>query len=245
MRFLVPITYTTILAGMLIVNFLANYLPLNGKGTGELSDQYESLITPAGPAFSIWGLIYIFLLGFVVKVWIVHFQNKEDAIQASRKLLPLFLFNGIFNIGWLFTWHYEMVNLSLVMMIGLLVSLIFIYLKEEELLHLLKAPFSVYLGWISVASIVNVSVVILHNNWVIGDPVFWTVGLIFIAIVLGLTVLILKKEWIFPLVIAWALYFIAQKNGDINSIRYAALMGMALMVISSLLLFFSRTLKSS
>jgi hypothetical protein len=150
------------LAGMLVVNALANALPLNGKNTGEISDSYPVLFTPAGYVFSIWGLIYIALIGFAV------FQALPGQKTNPRinRIGGWFALSNILNMAWLFAWHWEVLWLSVVFMLGLLASLLVIYTRLEIGVHartspleqaLVDFPFSLYLGWISVATIANLS----------------------------------------------------------------------------------------
>jgi translocator protein len=157
------------LVAVLVVNWLANALPLNGKDTGQLSDQYPILTVPAGYAFAIWGLIYLGLIGFVV------YQSLPCQRGNSRdaRITPLFLISCLANIGWLFTWHYEILSLNIVLMLVLLGSLIGIYrLLRADSTHpsngerwLVWVPFSLYMGWITVATIVNVTVVLYAAGW--------------------------------------------------------------------------------
>ncbi len=224
MKFLTPILYSFIYISIIAVNYLANALPLNGMNTGELSDKYDSMITPAGTAFSIWGLIYILLLIFVIKVWIGFVKKDQSVMNESRMILPFFVWNGFFNIGWLFAWHYEYVNLSLFIMAGILLSLIFIYRKRNIVEAMSMIPFSVYLGWISVATIVNTSVVILHNSWTdsMGSPVIWTIIMILVALFLGIYVVWTQADGWYGLVIAWASLFISLENELTPAIYYTA-----------------------
>lgn len=242
MKFMTPLIYTLIYFSIILVNYLANALPINGMNTGELSDKYNSLITPAGTAFSIWGLIYLLLLIYIIRVWIGFIKKEKEVIDESRMILPWFIWNGLFNIGWLFAWHYEYVNVSILIMVGLLISLIFIYRKRDIIHKLPMVPFSVYLGWISVASIVNASVVILYNGWdgTLGNAITWTVVLEVVAILLGIFITWSQKDGWYGLVIAWALLFIAIKNDLITQISYTAFAGMGLITALSIFCLFTK-----
>ena len=108
---------------MVTVNALANILPINGVTTGELSDAYPSLFTPAGYVFGIWGLIYLLLVIFVV-------YQARDAQQHNLRLDALgyaFVVSCVFNIGWIFAWHYGQILLSTLFMLGILASLVVCY----------------------------------------------------------------------------------------------------------------------
>ena len=115
--------------GVVIVNGLANALPINNKATGELSDQYPNLFVPAGLTFSIWGIIYILLAIFVVYQLVVTFRKDESGLNPFKKIGYLFFISSILNMGWIFSWHYEIVPLSLLIMLLLLGSLLAIYLR--------------------------------------------------------------------------------------------------------------------
>ena len=207
-----------------VVNALSNILPLNGKTTGEMSDLYPNLFTPAGYVFSIWSIIYMLLLVFAV--YQVLPRNREKTFL--RKISVFFVSSSILNIVWIFLWHYEQIVLSLVLMFALLVTLIAIYLRlqigqsnvpltEKLCVHL---PFSVYLGWITVAPIANVAAALIATNW---DgwgisEVTWTILVIIIALIITLTVISTRKDVAFSLVIIWALSGIIVKQMENQSI---------------------------
>jgi hypothetical protein len=159
--------------GTVVVNGLANALPLNNKTTGELSDLYPNLFVPAGLTFAIWGLIYVLLAIFVIYQLIPSVRRDAQKVDFVQRIGLLFFISSIANIGWIFAWHYEIVPLSLVLMLILLGYLIAIYLRlnigkseatksEKYLVHL---PFSVYLGWITIATIANVTALLVDINW--------------------------------------------------------------------------------
>ena len=115
--------------GTVVVNALAVTLPLNYKTTQQLSDQYPNLFVPAGLTFSIWGIIYILLAILVIYQLIVTFRKDESGLNPFKKIGYLFFVSSILNIGWIFSWHYEIVSLSLLIMLLLLGCLLAIYLK--------------------------------------------------------------------------------------------------------------------
>ena len=153
----------------LTANFLANALPLNGLTTGEISDAYPILFVPAGYVFSIWGVIYLGLFAFtiysVTKVGLADL--RVDAI--ARWVVA----SNLFNFVWIFLWHYEQFPLTLIAMGGLLVSLLVIYLKLRVGLEkrswqgklLVDTPFSIYLGWVTVAVVANIAQVLYVLGW--------------------------------------------------------------------------------
>lgn len=161
------IIFTTLLT--LTVNGLANALPLNGLTTGEISDSFQVYFVPAGYVFSIWGLIYLGLIAFTI------FQ----ALPSERNNLRLARIGGwvilanLANAVWIFLWHYLLFPLTLVAMLVLLAALVMIYLTLKETRSaasprerwLVQLPFSIYLGWITVATIANVNSVLDFLNW--------------------------------------------------------------------------------
>jgi hypothetical protein len=223
---------------MIVVNALANILPLNGKTTAEISDSYPNLFTPVGYAFSIWGLIYALLLIFAVYQALPSQREKT----FLHKIGFFFVLSCIANISWIFLWHYEQIILSLAPMFALLITLIAIYLrlnigrsdapsKERLYVHL---PFSVYLGWITVAPIANVAAALTAINWDgwgISD-VAWTILVIIIAMMITLSVIIKRKDIAFSLVIVWALIGIIVKQIENQSIFITASVGAVIIMIA-------------
>ncbi|MFC1914524.1 hypothetical protein ACFLXF_04540 [Chloroflexota bacterium] len=214
--------------GTIIVNGLANALPLNNRTTGELSDQYPNLFVPAGLTFSIWGLIYILLAIFVIYQLIIVIKKDTQQSSFIERIGLLFFVSSVANIGWIFAWHYEMVPLSLVLMLLLLGCLIAIYLRlnigktastniEKYLVHL---PFSVYLGWITIATIANITALLVDVGWNtfgLGEQ-FWAVAVIAVGIAIALSVLFTRKDIFYCLVVDWALLGILIKRLDVETV---------------------------
>jgi benzodiazapine receptor len=201
------------------VNVLAGSTTLlAGKTSGEISDLYPTLITPAGYTFSIWGLIYTLLLVFVIYQALP--RNREQPFL--RQVSFLFALSGMFNALWLVLWHYELITFSLALMFALLATLIAVYLRlnigrtnvplrEKTCVHV---PFSVYLGWITVASIANAAVALTSVGWDGGgiDPVTWAVLVIAVALLITLAAIAIRKDAAYSLVIVWALLGIRAKQ---------------------------------
>jgi len=231
--------------GTIVVNGLANALPLNNKTTGELSDQYPNLFVPAGLTFSIWGVIYILLAIFVIYGLIISVKNNTQKTAFIETIGILFFISSLANIGWIFAWHYEILPLSLVLMLVILGSLITIYLRlrigksdstlsEKYLVHL---PFSVYLGWITIATIANVTAVLVDINWNtfgLGEQ-FWAVAVIIVGIAITLSVLFTRKDIFYCLVVDWALLGILLKRladpTPVQSVIIISIIGMALISV--------------
>jgi len=211
------------------VNALAGSTTLlGGKTSGDISDLYPTLITPAGYTFSIWGLIYTLLLIFIVYQTLP--RNREQPFL--RQVGPFFALSSIFNVLWLFLWHYELITSSVVLMFALLATLIAIYLRlnigrvdvtltEKVCVHI---PFSVYLGWITVASIANVAVALTSVGWDGGgiEPATWAPLVIVVALLITLSVITMRKDAAYGLVLVWALAGIMAKQTENQAIVLTA-----------------------
>jgi hypothetical protein len=208
--------------GTVVVNGLANALPINGKTTGELSDNLPNLFVPAGFTFSIWGVIYILLALFAVYQLLRAFKQDEKDGRIIDAVGPYFFIASCANMGWIFAWHYQVILVSLLLMIILLLSLICIYLnldirkremkKTEKFFALI--PFSVYLGWITVATVANVTALLVDIGWNgfgIPDQV-WTIIVLIVATLITLAVLFSKQGIYDALVIVWAYFGILMKR---------------------------------
>jgi benzodiazapine receptor len=210
------------------INGLANALPLNGQTTGEISDRFQVYFVPAGYVFSIWGLIYIGLVAFAVyQALPVQRQNPR-----LRGIGYMFALSCLANIIWLFLWHYEIFPLTLVAMGALLLLLIVIYLRldinraqvptaEKWLVHI---PFSIYLGWITVATIANVTSVLDYLNWSGWgiSPEVWTVIVLSTGVAIASAVSLTRGDVAYMLVIMWAFSGIAIKHAATPMVATAA-----------------------
>jgi benzodiazapine receptor len=229
----------------LVINGLANALPLNGLTTGEISDRFQVYFVPAGYVFSIWGLIYVALVAFAVYQALPSQRNNP----RLRRIGYLFALSCLANIAWLFLWHYEVFPLTLVAMLALLLLLIAIYLRlaigraqvstaEKWLVHV---PFSIYLGWITVATIANVTSLLDYlnwNGWGI-SPEAWTVIMLVAAVGIASAVSLTRGDVAYMLVIVWAFAGIAVKHAGTPVVATAAWVAtvlVALMLVVGLLL---------
>lgn len=206
------------MAATIAVNGLANALPLNGQQTGEISDRFKVYFVPAGYVFSIWGLIYIGLILYAIyQALAVHRENPRLV-----KTGWLFVFSCVTNAGWLFLWHFEYFVLTVAAMVALLGLLIAIYLRLEigrtkvstGERWLVRAPFSVYLGWITVATAANITSTLdaVHwSGWGIA-PQTWAVLLIVASASIGILVGLTRRDAAYVLVLVWALAGIAIKQ---------------------------------
>jgi hypothetical protein len=201
---------------MVFVNFLANYLPINDKTTGALSDQYPNLFVPAPITFSIWGLIYLLLLIYCINQSKGLFSRIVDEITAETVLLVGFRFiiTCILNATWIFLWHYEYVGASVVVMLLFLAQLIDINKRLDTMTVYLsnasrfaiKAPFGFYLGWICVATIANITAFLVNIKWDRAgeSEVFWTCLMVIIAALIVSYSLIKLRNFYIGLAVIWA-----------------------------------------
>ena len=208
---------------VLVMNYLANALPLNGKTTGELSAQYPNLFVPAGITFSIWGIIYLLLLVFLI----LQFSGPSKTLVMAIGLG--FAVSNFFNAGWIVAWHYEKLPLSLVFMLGILVSLIFANLQlKDSSLGIIKAAFGIYLGWILIASIANLTAVLVNYNWSgwgISEQ-NWAIIMIVVGALISIVSLIKLNNPFLALAVIWAFAgIILNRKADFPAIALVAVVG--------------------
>lgn len=200
---------------VIVFNVLSNAVPLNDQTMPEISAKYPSLFTPAGFTFSIWGVIYLALLLFVVYQALPSQRSNATIAGISR----LFQVNCVANAAWLVAWHYDLLSVSLLIMLVLLATLVLIYrvliievsrasVAQHAFVHL---PFSLYTGWITLATIANLSAVQTGNGWdnVGLTAVTWTLLKLAIAGAIGATMVLRFGDAVFVLVVAWAAYGIS------------------------------------
>jgi hypothetical protein len=208
----------------LVVNGLANALPLNGQNTGQISDRFHVYFVPAGYVFSIWGLIYIGLVAYSI-YQVLPSQRANPRLRATGWWIAL---GGIANSSWIFLWHYNQFPLTLIAMLVLLATLIVTYLRlgvgssavsagERWAVHL---PFSIYLGWITVATVANFSDVLDFLKW---DrfgiaPEIWMI--IILAAVLAIAVLMnfTRRDVAYAAVLLWSLAGISVKQAGVPAV---------------------------
>ena len=206
-----------------IVNSIAGSTTLiGGRDTATVSNNNPTLITPAGYVFSIWGIIYILLGAFVV----YQALPRERGSDYHRKIGWLFVLSSLVNIAWIFVWQFESLILSVVLIFALLLSLIAIYLRlnigrskvktsERLAVHL---PFSVYLGWITIASLADVAVTLTAYSWDgFGiSPETWAIIVVAVALVITMLILGIRKDVAYALVVIWALVGIGVNQTNPN-----------------------------
>lgn len=245
-KILVVITFLA----MVTVNALANILPINGQNTGAVSDSYRNLFAPTGITFTIWGLIYLLL--FVYTIYQI-FSGKKDKNEKKEELLKkvgiYFSISSIANMLWIFAWHYNMIVLSVLLMLIILLCLMIIYrtINKEKLSNkekvFLKTPFSIYFGWITVATIANITALIVG----LGVPGIGTYQIITTAVIIaigffiGSATILKNKDFAYGLVIIWAYAGIYIKHTAVNGfagqyslIIYTVIACIALLVIEEI-----------
>lgn len=213
---------------VIVVNVLSNALPINDQSMTEISAKYPSLFTPAGFTFSIWGIIYLALLVFTVYQALPAQRSNQTIAAISR----LFQINCAANAAWLVAWHYDLLAISVLIMLIMLGTLILIYrtllpkvtdapMSQHLALHL---PFSLYTGWITLATIANISAVQTGYGWDNAGltAISWTLLKIAVAGAIGATVVLRHGDAIFVLVVAWAAYGIS-----VNQLATPAVSGAA------------------
>jgi len=203
------------------VNGLANALPLNGLQTGEISDRFTVYFVPAGYVFSIWGLIYLALIGYAT-FQALPSQRNNPRLQAIGYW---FVLSCVANIIWLFLWHYEQFYWTLVVMLALLACLIVIYLRLDvgrsrpstAERWLVEVPFSIYLGWITVATVANATQFLFYLGW--GGwglpPESWFMLVLAAVLIIAGLMAYTRRDVAYLLVLVWALAGIAIKHSAV------------------------------
>jgi len=224
----------------LFVNILATTLPLNGQNTGEISDRFLVYFVPAGYVFSIWGIIYIGWIAFTI----FQFRASQKGSPRLRKLGYFFAASNLFNAAWLFSWHYNFFGLSVLIMLILLGLLITSYLSLDVNKSQVPAaerwsvdiPFSIYLGWITVATVANISDYLYFVEWSgFGiSATTWAVIMIVVASVVGLLMSLARRDAAYLLVLVWSFIGIAVKQSDISNVATAAMIGAGTMLLLSI-----------
>lgn len=195
---------------MVTVNALANILPINGITTGGVSDSYPNLFAPAGVTFAIWGIIYLLLTGFVV--YQLGLFNGTHTKAIVKLIGGYFIISSLANTAWIFSWQYKFIPLSMILMIVILVCLIkingkinSIELTSKEKLFV-KLPFSVYFGWITVATIANATTLLVSFGWHGGglSEQILTIVVLLVGLIISMATTLKNKDVPYGIVIFWA-----------------------------------------
>jgi hypothetical protein len=205
---------------MVATNYLANALPLNGRQTGEVSDAYENLFAPAGITFSIWGLIYTLLAIHLLYLWGLFHEDGVQNGPLLRRVAILFSLSSLANTAWVFAWHYDQILLSTVLIAAILVllALVAVTLRDAVLTPretwLVRVPFSIYFGWITVATVANITTWLVSIGWD-GFGIsasIWAVIVVAVAALIGTLVMLRNRDIAYGLVLIWAYIGIVIKH---------------------------------
>lgn len=231
---------------MIAANALANTLPLNGITTGDVSLAYDNLFAPAGITFAIWGVIYVVLAAFTLYQagWLKDHNDKAKD-KLLNKVGILFSISSLANTAWIFAWHYDLIALSLLFMLTILICLICIngMMVKEKLTNkekwLVRMPFMVYHGWITVAAIANITVFLVSMGWNgfgISESV-WAVIMIAAGAVIGSLTAIAYKSVAYLLVLIWAYIGILIKHASADgfALRYTGVIATVIICIALLI----------
>jgi translocator protein len=212
----------------LIVNYLSQALPLNGQTPADIANRLPILFIPANYVFGIWGVIYVLLIGFTVYQALP--AQRENPLL--RRIGYWFALTCAANVSWLFLFHYNQFPLSMVAMIVLLLALIVIY-RRTQVGQVTLSPteriwvqgtFSVYLGWITVATIANAAYVLYDAGWDrfgISDTI-WTTIMLTVAAALTAYIVLTRRDWAYAAVILWALVGIVVKQSATPTVAISA-----------------------
>ena len=249
---LYAIINAVVLAVVIWWNYYSNTGNIGGKTVGELSAEYDNYFTPAGYAFAIWGLIYLALTAQAVFFLRRAFSPSKDSEFLSQ-IGPYLIIANIFNAGWLWFWLTENTGLSVVTMLGILLCLVIVILnlrmnltKESRVVQVLvRTPISIYAGWITVATVANISAYLAKIGWEGGpfDAITWTIIMIAVAALVNIAIIILRNLYAFPLVGVWALFAISARHAKTETtLQGAALICMSCIFLALAVQLFRRAL---
>ncbi|MGI8555641.1 MAG: hypothetical protein ACR2LT_04715 [Pyrinomonadaceae bacterium] len=221
--------------GVILINYLAAVGLVNNISPAAISAKYPTLITPAGYAFSIWGLIYFGLMVFSI------YQVLPKNAEKFRLLRTVYILNCAANCLWIYCWHHEMPVICLGIIFLLLGTLAFINVGLQKTdsyseYWLAKAPLGLYFGWVTAAAILNAAVALVYLNVQVSDSTGEILGavLLLAAGVLGVIICLKLKNYFYPLGIAWALTAIAVEHGGHTLIISAAAGGVSVCLLAAL-----------
>jgi hypothetical protein len=227
--------------GNIGLNYYSQAYPFNGQTMGAVSAQYPTLLTPAGYAFSIWGAIFLALT--IYAVWQLlpaqRYHHLPDAVAV-----PLTVAN-VATAGWVVLFAYELIGLSVLTMLVILGALIMVYGRARKLVlaeespRWVSVPFALFLGWISVASVINITLGLREAGWepTLNIGVLLAFGLLAVVVALGLLIASAFREIVYPLVLAWALVAIwVAQRGVYPELGWAALVGAVIVGLGGILL---------
>jgi benzodiazapine receptor len=214
---------------MLAVNALANVLPINGYNSAQVSAMYPNLFVPAGFTFGIWGFIYFLLTLHVIysNYMLTHLKRSANDVGCLVfRINRLFWITCFLNTAWIIAWHFLLIWLSVLIMIGLFITLLLIFkeitIAEREIdlgymEHIsLETPFIIYFSWIAVALIANVTALLVSQGWHPATETVWSCLMIGVAGIIGVSLSLFWHRPAYTAVIIWAIFGIYTKNADIS-----------------------------
>ncbi|SMP10965.1 tryptophan-rich sensory protein [Chryseobacterium profundimaris] len=233
------------LIATIVINYLSNTGIFNGETMSSISAKFQNLFTPAGYAFSIWGLIYLELLGFVI--YYGPFTKNTDVKEKTVENIGWwFVISCIANCLWIIAWLYQYTLFSIPIMVVLFISLLKIIQNNQNIMEsedvktavFLRWPFYIYSGWISVALIANISAYLKKIEWTgFGiSETSWTLILFVIAAMIHLYMIWKKNRSAFALVAVWALIAIAVANQNSNHTVYISAIVTAVFILLNIIL---------
>ncbi|ATL48599.1 hypothetical protein COR50_16305 [Chitinophaga caeni] len=234
---------------VLVVNYMANTLKLNGKTTGEISAMYPNMFVPAPITFSIWGLIYLWLLVYIIyQLWLAFSKGHTEELQSHMlRMRAWFLITCLGNIAWLFSWHFQLIEVSVIMMCLILYALLKIHrnfrialpVESKRETWWVQVPFSLYLGWISIALLANITALLVSIGFQSSGTVAatWAIAMVLVGTLAGVFMVIYRHNVVHALVGIWAIYGISiQQFGEKSPGSFAVF---AACIISITVLFLS------
>ena len=222
-------------AGVIFINYLAAAGYVNNITPEAVSEKYPTLITPAGYAFSIWGLIYLGLVVFAV------YQALPRMGEKFKSLRTIYILSCAANAAWIYCWHHDLIVVCLGIIFGLLATLVLINIKLQNPetygeYWLVNLPFGLYFGWVTAATILNATVALVYLKVRVFDSTAVIAGtiLLFAATAFGIIICLRQKNYFYPLAIAWALTAIAVKHSAQTLLVSAAAVGVSACLIAAL-----------
>ena len=237
------------LIGLLLVSYLSNYLPIQGNTAGEVASKYQSLFNPADFTYTIWIIIFTFLVAHMI--FLLNGSKNPNGFSAmvTSRIGITFLISCVANAAWVIAWHFEHLITTVILLSLLLLSLIDINLrinkigrepieKRKYFIWLVKVPFGLYLGWICITIINNISIYLVANGWEgfsLSEGT-WTIVLIIFSGFLGLLLLSRLQSYAAAIAIAWGLsglLYTYWSSSSFASIQYTAVFAIALLAIGT------------
>ncbi|HRY77193.1 MAG TPA: tryptophan-rich sensory protein [Candidatus Izemoplasmatales bacterium] len=226
---------------MIIVNALANIIPINGITTGALSDSYFNLFAPTGLTFTVWGVIYLLLGVYVLRqIQSLRIKEGERPSPIWIRVNGLLALSSLFNALWILAWHYRAILVSVLLMLLILGCLILLSFGLAKTDPLTKVTFGIYFGWITVATIANITTYLVSlgvpDNTV--GATIQTMIILLVGIAIGVATLLIQKNLGYGVVFVWAYLGIYLKHVDplqfdrgYPAVYNTALFGMILLLL--------------